>query len=63
MSKVKDHIEEALRPASRENVNLGDFVLTERPDGEKVPAFVVVIETPESEDSICHSLCTLAMVW
>ncbi|AGR89156.1 hypothetical protein X831_gp036 [Pseudomonas phage PAK_P2] len=49
MSKVKDHIEEALRPASRENINLGDFVLTERPDGEKVPAFVVVIETPEQE--------------
>ncbi|CEF89400.1 hypothetical protein [Pseudomonas phage vB_PaeM_C2-10_Ab08] len=49
MSKVKDHIEESLRPASRENINLGDFVLTERPDGKKVPAFVVVIETPEQE--------------
>uniref|UniRef100_A0AAU7P217 Nucleoside triphosphate pyrophosphohydrolase protein n=1 Tax=Pseudomonas phage GEC_MRC TaxID=3158843 RepID=A0AAU7P217_9VIRU len=47
MSRVKDHIEEAHRPASRETTHLGSFVLANGVSGEKVPAFVVAMETQE----------------
>ncbi|QJC44165.1 hypothetical protein [Pseudomonas phage PaGz-1] len=47
MSKVKDHIEEAHRPASRETTHLGSFVLANGLGGKKVPAFVVAMETQE----------------
>ncbi|WJJ54488.1 hypothetical protein PT07_00097 [Pseudomonas phage PT07] len=35
MSKVKDHIEEAHRPASRETTHLGSFVLANGVGGKK----------------------------
>lgn len=49
MSKVKDHIEEAHRPANRETTHLGSFVLADGAGGEKVPAFVIAMETQEQE--------------
>ncbi|ALA12069.1 hypothetical protein BIZ94_gp089 [Pseudomonas phage vB_PaeM_MAG1] len=51
MSRVKDHIEEAHRPASRETTHLGSFVLANGVSGEKVPAFVVAMTSKKQEDS------------
>ncbi|UGL61590.1 hypothetical protein QE346_gp138 [Pseudomonas phage phipa10] len=50
MSKVKDHIEEAHRPACRETTHLGSFVLANGVGGEKVPAFVIAMEAQDQEE-------------
>ncbi|WFG74128.1 hypothetical protein QE321_gp131 [Pseudomonas phage SPA01] len=50
MSKVKDHIEEAHRPVSRETTHLGSFVLANGLGGKKVPAFVVAMEPQDQEE-------------
>ncbi|APD20806.1 hypothetical protein [Pseudomonas phage PA10] len=50
MSRVKDHIEEAHRPASRETTHLGSFVYSQGIGGDKVPAFVIAMENQEQEE-------------